>query len=54
MENGIVVLGVEKYGKVVKFDYQVDGILGGIIIFKGVDVMIKDCLSMYNLFLINK
>ncbi len=51
LENGIVALGVEKHGKVAKPDYQVDGISGGTITSKGVDAMIKDCLSMYNSFL---
>lgn len=54
MENGAVALGVEKHGKVAKPDYQVDGISGGTITSKGVDAMIKDCLSMYNSFLTNK
>ena len=54
LENGIVALGVEKHGKVAKPDYQVDGISGGTITSKGVDAMIKDCLSMYNSFLTNK
>lgn len=54
LENGTVALGVEKYGKVAKPDYQVDGISGGTITSKGVDAMIKDCLSMYNSFLTNK
>ena len=54
MENGTVALGVEKHGKVAKPDYQVDGISGGTITSKGVDAMIKDCLSMYNSFLTNK
>ena len=54
LENGIVALGVEKHGKVAKTDYQVDGISGGTITSKGVDAMIKDCLSMYNSFLTNK
>ena len=54
LEHGIVALGVEKHGKVAKPDYQVDGISGGTITSKGVDAMIKDCLSMYNSFLTNK
>lgn len=54
LENGTVALGVEKYGKVAKPDYQVDGISGGTITSKGVDAMIKDRLSMYNSFLTNK
>lgn len=54
LEAGTVALGVEKHGKVAKPDYQVDGISGGTITSKGVDAMIKDCLSMYNSFLTNK
>ena len=54
MENGAVALGVEKNGKVSKPDYQVDGISGGTITSKGVDSMIKTCLSNYNAFLTNK
>lgn len=54
MENGTVALGVEKHGKVAKPDFQVDGISGGTITSKGVDAMIKNCLSMYNSFLTNK
>lgn len=54
MENGAVALGVEKNGKVSKPDYQVDGISGGTITSKGVDAMIKDCLSKYNAFLTTK
>lgn len=54
LENGTVALGVEKNGKVSKPDYQVDGISGGTITSKGVDSMLKDCLSMYNAFLTNK
>lgn len=54
MEDGAVALGVEKHGKVVKPEYQVDGISGGTITSKGVDAMIKDCLSNYNLFLTDK
>lgn len=53
LKDGQVVLVVEKNGKVIDFVYQVDGILGGIIILKGVDVMIKVCLSQYDKFLIN-
>ncbi len=54
MEDGAVALGVEKHGKVEKPDYQVDGISGGTITSKGVDAMIKACLSKYNSFLIRK
>lgn len=54
MENGKVALGVEKYGKVTQPEYQVDGISGGTITSKGVDAMIKDCLSLYKSFLTNK
>ena len=54
MENGTVALGVEKHGKVTNPEYQVDGISGGTITSKGVDAMIKDCLSLYKSFLTNK
>lgn len=45
-----------EYDKYVKEDdlMQADGISGGTITSKGVDAMIKDCLSMYNSFLTNK
>lgn len=54
MKDGQVALAVEKYGKVTESEYQVDGISGGTITSKGVDMMIKDCLSQYDVFLTNK
>lgn len=54
MKDGQVALAVEKYGKVTEPEYQVDGISGGTITSKGVDMMIKDCLSQYDIFLTNK
>lgn len=54
MKDGQVALAVEKYGKVTEPEYQVDGISGGTITSKGVDMMIKDCLSQYDVFLTNK
>lgn len=54
MKDGNVALGVEKYGKVTEPEYQVDGISGGTITSKGVDAMIKSCLSQYDKFLTNK
>ncbi len=51
LENGEIALGVEKNGKVVKPDYQVDGISGGTITSKGVDAMLKTCLGNYTKFL---
>ena len=53
LENGEVVLGVVKNGKVEKPDYQVDGISGGTITSVGVDAMLKACLSSYKNFLTN-
>ncbi|MBP5457419.1 MAG: Na(+)-translocating NADH-quinone reductase subunit C [Paludibacteraceae bacterium] len=53
LENGDVSLGVEKNGKVSKPEYQVDGISGGTITSKGVDAMLKGCLSRYKGFLNN-
>ena len=53
LENGEVVLGVVKNGKVEKPDYQVDGISGGTITSVGVDAMLKTCLSSYKNFLTN-
>lgn len=53
MEGGQVALGVEKNGKVQNPEYQVDGISGGTITSKGVDAMIKECLSQYKQFLTN-
>ncbi len=51
IEDGEIALGVEKNGKVVKPDYQVDGISGGTITSKGVDAMLKSCLGNYKNFL---
>ena len=53
LENGEVVLGVVKNGKVEKPDYQVDGISGGTITSVGVDAMLKTCLNSYKNFLTN-
>ncbi len=53
LENGEIALGVVKYGKVEKADYQVDGISGGTITSVAVDAMIKNCLSNYKKFLTN-
>ena len=53
LENGEVVLGVVKNGKVEKPNYQVDGISGGTITSVGVDAMLKACLSSYKNFLTN-
>ena len=53
LENGEVALGVVKFGKVEKPDYQVDGISGGTITSVAVDAMIKGCLSNYKKFLTN-
>ena len=53
LENGEVVLGVVKNGKLEKPDYQVDGISGGTITSVGVDAMLKACLSSYKNFLTN-
>ena len=50
LENGEVVLGVVKNGKVEKPNYQVDGISGGTITSVGVDAMLKACLSSYKNF----
>lgn len=54
IENGEIALGVVKNGKVVKPDYQVDGISGGTITSNGVNQMLKDCLAKYKSFLTNK
>ncbi|MCB9017762.1 MAG: Na(+)-translocating NADH-quinone reductase subunit C [Paludibacteraceae bacterium] len=54
LENGAVELGVMKNGKVEKMEFQVDGISGGTITSKGVDAMLKGCLSRYNEFLNQK
>lgn len=49
-----IALGVEKFGKVEKPEFQVDGISGGTITSKGVDAMLKTCLSNYTKFLTSK
>lgn len=54
VEDGQIALGVEKNGKVVKPEYQVDGVSGGTITSKGVDAMLKTCLGDYTSFLTNK
>ncbi len=54
LADGTVALGVEKHGKVADPAYQVDGVSGGTITSKGVDAMIKECLSKYNSFLTDK
>ena len=46
-------MGVVKFGKIEKADYQVDGISGGTITSVAVDAMIKNCLSNYKKFLTN-
>ncbi|WP_455585213.1 Na(+)-translocating NADH-quinone reductase subunit C [Bacteroides sp.] len=53
IKDGQIALAVEKNGKVTDAAYQVDGISGGTITSKGVDAMLKDCLSQYNKFLTN-
>lgn len=53
LKDGEIALGVEKNGKVVEPDYQVDGISGGTITSKGVDTMIKNCMGQYKNFLNN-
>lgn len=53
IEDNNVILSVEKNGKVEDPKCQVDGITGGTITSKGVDQMIKDCLSRYTEFLTN-
>ena len=53
LENGEVTLGVVKFGKIEKPDYQVDGISGGTITSVAVDAMIKNCLGNYKKFLTN-
>lgn len=47
-------LSVVKYGKITDPTYQVDGISGGTITSKGVDAMIKSCLTNYMNFLKSK
>ena len=53
MKDGQIALAVEKNGKVTDPAYQVDGISGGTITSKGVDDMLKACLSQYDKFLTN-
>ena len=53
LENGEVALGVVKFGKIEKPDYQADGISGGTTTSVAVDAMIKGCLSNYKKFLTN-
>lgn len=50
MDGENVALGVEKNGKVEKPEFQVDGISGGTITSKGVDVMLKSCMACYSKF----
>ena len=52
VNGGEVVLGVAKHGAVTNSTCEVDGISGGTITSKGVDTMIKKCLSQYKNFLI--
>lgn len=54
LKDGKIFLGVEKFGKVEDPNYQVDGISGGTITSKGVDAMIKKCMSGYTKFLTSK
>lgn len=49
--NGDVVLSVVKNGKVEDASCEVDGISGGTITSKGVDAMLKNCLTRYKSFL---
>ena len=53
LKDGQIALAVEKNGKVTDPAYQVDGISGGTITSKGVDDMLKACLSQYDKFLTN-
>lgn len=50
-KDGNVVLSVVKNGKVADSSCEVDGISGGTITSKGVDAMLKSCLSRYKSFL---
>ncbi len=54
MKDDKVGLSVVKYGKVVDKKYEVDGISGGTITSKGVDAMLKKCLSNYIIFFTNQ
>lgn len=51
VDNGQIVLGVVKNGKVENPECQVDGISGGTITSDGVNLMLKNCLSNYKNFL---
>lgn len=53
LEDGDIALGVVKYGKVEKPEYQVDGISGGTITSVGVNDMLRKCLNSYKNFLTN-
>ena len=54
VDNGQIVLGVVKNGKVENPECQVDGISGGTITSGGVNLMLKNCLSNYKNFLTKK
>ena len=54
VDNGQIVLGVVKNGKVENPECQVDGISGGTITSDGVSLMLKNCLSNYKKFLTKK
>lgn len=53
MKDSNVALGVAKFGKIEDPESQVDGISGGTITSQGVDAMLKNSLSLYNVFLTN-
>ena len=54
LKDGEIGLTVVKHGKAADANYEVDGVSGGTITSKGVNAMIKDCLSNYTTFLTNK
>lgn len=54
IEDGKIILGVMKNGKVENPDCQVDGISGGTITSDGVNQMLKNCLGNYIPFLTAK
>lgn len=54
VDNGQIVLGVVKNGKIENPECQVDGISGGTITSDGVNLMLKNCLSNYKNFLTKK
>lgn len=54
VDNGQIVLGVVKNGKVENPECQVDGISGGTITSDGVNLMLKNCLRNYKNFLTKK